>query len=336
MDLRTTYMGLTLNNPIVPSASPLSMHLDTAKRLEDAGASALVMYSLFEEQIEYDVQKVDHYLTTYSDNFAEAMSYFPEPENYANLYAEEYLNHIRLLKEHLNIPIIASLNGVSSGGWMDFAKLIEQAGADALELNIYYMATDPAVTGMQIEGMVIDDLKAVKRRIKLPVAVKLGPYFSSFANMAVQLDHAGADALVLFNRFYQPDINLETMEVEPSLVLSNSVEKRLPMRWIAVLYGQLRCNMAATTGIHSAEDVAKLILCGADVTMVASILLKKGVSYLEDMLLDLNRWMEEHEYSSITEMKGSMSHQSIAEPAAFERANYLKVLQKGAHWYPGR
>ena len=336
MDLRTTYMGLQLKNPLVPSASPLSIHLDTAKRLEDSGASALVMYSLFEEQIEQDVHKVDHYLTTYTESYAEALSYFPEPDQYNNLYAEEYLDHIRNLKEHLGIPIIASLNGVSSGGWMDYAKLIEQAGADALELNIYYMATDPAITGIQIEGMVLDDVKAVKRRIKLPVAVKLGPYFSSFANMAVQLDHAGADALVLFNRFYQPDLDLETMEVEPSLVLSNPVEKRLPMRWIAILYGQVKASLAATSGVHTAEDVAKLILCGADVTMMASVLLKKGAAHLAQVLSDFEIWMQEHGYNTVEEMRGSASYQSISEPAAYERANYLKVLQKGVRWYPGR
>jgi len=329
-------MGLHLANPLVASASPLSMQIDTARRLEDAGAGAIVMYSLFEEQIEFDVHKLDHYLTTYNESYAEALSYFPEPDHYQNLYAEEYLDHIRNLKEGLSIPVIASLNGVSAGSWLDFAKLIEQAGADALELNIYYMATDPAITGSMIEHMVIEDVKAVKRRIKIPVAVKLGPYFSSFANLAVQIDHAGADGLVLFNRFYQPDLDLEKMEVEPSLVLSTPVEKRLPMRWIAILHGQVKASLAATSGIHVAEDVAKLILCGADITMVASVLLKNGVGYLAQMLKELNRWMEDREYPSIEEMKGSMSYRNVAEPAAYERANYLKVLQKGVQWYPGR
>ena len=336
MDLRTHYMGLHLANPLVASASPLSMQIDTARRLEDAGAGAIVMYSLFEEQIEFDVHKLDHYLTTYNESYAEALSYFPEPDQYQNLYAEEYLDHIRNLKECLSIPVIASLNGVSAGNWLDFAKLIEQAGADALELNIYYMATDPAITGSMIENMVIEDVKAVKRRVKIPVAVKLGPYFSSFANLAVQIDHAGADGLVLFNRFYQPDLDLEKMEVEPSLVLSTPAEKRLPMRWIAILHGQVKASLAATSGIHVAEDVAKLILCGADITMVASVLLKNGVGYLAQMLKELNRWMEDREYPSIEEMKGSMSYRNVAEPAAYERANYLKVLQKGVQWYPGR
>jgi dihydroorotate dehydrogenase (fumarate) len=336
MDIRTHYMGLHLANPLVASASPLSMQIDTARRLEDAGAGAIVMYSLFEEQIEFDVHKLDHYLTTYNESYAEALSYFPEPDQYQNLYAEEYLDHIRNLKECLSIPVIASLNGVSAGNWLDFAKLIEQAGADALELNIYYMATDPAITGSMIENMVIEDVKAVKRRVKIPVAVKLGPYFSSFANLAVQIDHAGADGLVLFNRFYQPDLDLEKMEVEPSLVLSTPAEKRLPMRWIAILHGQVKASLAATSGIHVAEDVAKLILCGADITMVASVLLKNGVGYLAQMLKELNRWMEDREYPSIEEMKGSMSYRNVAEPAAYERANYLKVLQKGVQWYPGR
>lgn len=335
MDLRTTYMGLALDNPLVPSASPLSKTLDTARRLEDAGAPALVMYSLFEEQIETDVARVDHFLSVYSESYAEALSYFPEPESYNNLYAEDYLEQVRRLKEHLSIPVIASLNGVSAGGWMDYAKSIEQAGADGLELNVYYMATNPSMSGLQVEGMVLDDLKAVKRRVKLPVAVKLGPYFSSFANMAALLDHAGADALVLFNRFYQPDLDLEAMEVEPSLVLSSPLEKRLPMRWIAILYGQLKASLAATSGIHTGEDAAKLLLCGADVTMTASALLKKGPGHLRTMIDGLAEWLEEHGYESVEQMKGSMSYQSVADPAAYERANYLKVLQKGTKWYPG-
>jgi len=327
MDLSTTYMGLKLKNPIVPSASPLSATVDQVKRMEDSGASAVVLYSLFEEQINHQIHQIDHFLTTYNESYAEALSYFPEPQSFNNMYAEEYLDHIVNLKKSVSIPIMGSLNGVSSGGWMEYAKKIEQAGADALELNIYYLATDPALSGLEVEAMYIDDVKMIKKSLNIPVAVKVGPYFSSFANMAVQLDHAGADGIVLFNRFYQPDIDLETLEVSPSLILSNSYEKRLPMRWIAILYGQLRASLAATSGVHTAEDVVKMILCGADVTMVASVLLRQGIEYIDVMLDDLKLWMDQNEYESITIMKGSMSHQHVSEPAAFERANYLKILQ---------
>ncbi|HAC14653.1 MAG TPA: dihydroorotate dehydrogenase-like protein [Bacteroidetes bacterium] len=327
MDLTTTYLGLKLKNPIVPSASPLSATVDQVRRLEDAGAAAVVLYSLFEEQINHQVETVDHFLTTYNESYAEALSYFPEPGTFNNLYAEEYLDHIRNLKKSVDIPIIASLNGVSEGGWMEYAKKMEEAGADALELNIYYLAVDPAVSGREVERMYIEDVKRVKQNLNIPVAVKLGPYFSSFANMAVELDNAGADGLVLFNRFYQPDIDLEMMEVSPSLVLSSNYEKRLPMRWIAILNGQIKASLAATSGVHTAEDAIKMILCGADVAMVASVLLRKGIEHLGELITDLESWMIEHNYTSITQMKGSMSHQNVAEPAAFERANYLKILQ---------
>lgn len=327
MDLRTTYLGLELKSPIVPSASPLSYTVDQVRRMEDAGASAVVLYSLFEEQINHQVDQVDHFLTTYNESFAEALSYFPEPFAFNNLYAEEYLEHIRSLKQAVDIPIIGSLNGVSEGGWMGYAEKMEEAGADAIELNIYYLAADPAVTGRKVEEMYLNDIRRVKQRLRIPVSVKTGPYFSSFANMAVQMDHAGADGLVLFNRFYQPDIDLETLEVSPSLKLSNTYEKRLPMRWIAILYGQVKASLAATSGIHTAEDIVKMVLCGADVTMVASVLLREGIDHITDLQNDLIHWMEEHECSSISMMKGAMSHQNVAEPAAFERANYLKILQ---------
>lgn len=327
MDLKTKYLGLTLKNPIIPSASPLSTSVDTARRLEDAGASAIVMCSLFEEQINHDVRQLDHMLTSFSDSSAEALSYFPEPEQYHNLEAEEYLDQLRKLKKNLSIPVIGSLNGVSPGGWMQYAKWMEEAGADAIELNIYYIATDPATTAEEVEQLYIDDVRTVKHHVKIPVSVKLGPYFSSFANMAVRLNRAGADGLVLFNRFYQPDIDLEKLSVSPNLTLSTSFEKRLPMRWIAILYGQLTCSMAATTGIHNAEDVVKMIMCGADATMMASALLMKGPKHLETVLSDLEKWMEEYGYESIEQMKGSLSHKNTAEPAAFERANYIKLLQ---------
>jgi dihydroorotate dehydrogenase (fumarate) len=328
MNLSTKYMGLNLKNPLVPSASPLSTSLDQVLRLEDAGAAAVVLYSLFEEQINHQVERVDHYLTTYSESYAEALSYFPEPQAFNNLYAEQYLEHIAALKRSVGIPIIASLNGVSEGGWLAYAQKMEEAGADAIELNIYYLASDPAVSGREVERMYLDDIRRVKKTVRIPVAVKVGPYFSSFANMAVEMDQAGADALVLFNRFYQPDIDLELMEVKPSLVLSSNYEKRLPMRWLAILHGQVRASLAATTGIHSAEDAVKMLLCGADVTMVASVLLRKGIDYLGEMINDLESWMIEHEYESIEQLKGSMCLRHVAEPAAFERANYLKILQQ--------
>lgn len=327
MDLSTTYLGLKLKNPIVPSASPLSQTVDMARRLEDEGASALVMYSLFEEQINHEMRELDHVLSTYSEGHAEALNYFPEPKSYNNIHAEDYLEHIRKLKEALEIPVIASLNGVSSGGWMRFAHEMQQAGADALELNIYYMATDPAMTSEDVERNYLHDIRTVKHEVTIPVAVKVGPYFSAFANMAIQMVNAGADGLVLFNRFYQPDIDLANLEVAPTLALSSTQEKRLPMRWIAVLYGQIKASLAATTGIHNGEDVAKMLLCGADVTMMASTLIMHGPTALGAALRELEAWMREQGYDSVEELKGSMSYRNVGEPAAFERANYLKILQ---------
>jgi len=327
MDLTTTYMGMKLKNPLVPSASPLSSSVDTVLQMEDAGAAAVVLYSLFEEQITHDVREIDHFLTTFNEGYAEALSYFPEPEVYNNLHAEDYLEHIRQLKRRVEIPIIASLNGVSAGGWMKYAQLMEQAGADALELNVYYIPTDPKLTAEDIEGMYLEDLRTVKNSVSIPVAMKLSPFFTAFANMAQRLDQAGADALVLFNRFYQPDIDLETLEVSPNLQLSSPSEIRLPLRWIAILYGRVKASLAATSGVHSASEVLKLLLAGADVTMMASVLLKKGVDTIRTILQDLEKWLEEHEYESIQQLKGSMSYQKVTEPAAFERANYIKVLQ---------
>lgn len=327
MNLETTYLGMKLKNPIVPSASPLSAHVDNVKRMEDMGASAVVLYSLFEEQIERENRALDHFLTTTGESYAEAISYFPEPEEFNNVEAEEYLEHIRTLKETVDIPIISSLNGVSKGGWMSFAKKMEEAGADAIELNIYYIAVDPNRTSSSIEEMYYDDVRTVKRSVNIPVSIKLSPYFTAFANMAKMLQRAGADGLVLFNRFYQPDIDLENLEVLPSLELSHSFEKRLPLRWIAMLRPHLKCSLAATTGIHTPEDVIKMILAGADVTMTTSLLLKKGIGEVRTLIDGLQMWMEEKEYESVKQMKGAMSSASVAEPAAFERANYLRILQ---------
>ncbi len=327
MDLSTRYMGLTLKNPLVPSASPLSSEVDNVRHMEDVGAAAVVLYSLFEEQIHHEAREIDHFLTTFNESYAEALSYFPEPEEFKNLHAEEYLEHIRKLKEAVSIPIIASLNGVSAGGWMKYARYIEEAGADAIELNIYYIPTDPRITSQEIEAMYVEDLKTVKSSVKIPVAIKLSPFFTAFANLAKRLDEAGADALVLFNRFYQPDIDLENLDVVPDLILSTSFEMRLPLRWIAILYGRLKASLAATTGIHTATDVIKMLMVGADVTMLASVLFQEGIDVISEILADMRRWMEEHEYASVSQMKGSMSYQNVAEPSAFERANYIKVLQ---------
>lgn len=327
MNLETQYLGLTLKNPLVPSASPLSNSADEVKKLEDAGASAIVMYSLFEEQINRENQALDHFLFTSGESYAEALSYFPEPAEYHNLHAEDYLNHIRTLKSSVDIPVIASLNGVSKGGWTGYARNMEDAGADAIELNIYYISALPSMTSGAVEQMYIDDLKAVKQSVNIPVSVKLSPFFSSFGNMAKRLQENGADGLVLFNRFYQPDIDLDELEVKPSLDLSSSFEKRLPLRWIAMLRPHLTCSLAATTGIHNAHDVIKMILAGADVTMMASALLYGGPQVLRQMLKEIPEWMEEKEYNSVEEMRGAMSSASVSNPGAFERANYIRILQ---------
>jgi len=298
--------------------------------MQEAGASAIVMHSLFEEQIIQQSHQLDHYLSYGVESFTEAMSYFPDLDDY-NVGPEGYLNLIQQAKAAVDIPIIGSLNGVSSGGWIEYAKRIEQAGANALELNIYYIPTDIGMTGAEVEQMYLDITQDVKNSISIPVAVKLGPYFSATANMAYRLSQAGADALALFNRFYQPDFNLEELEVTPHLVLSNSNEMRLPLRWVAILYGQVPVDFAVTGGVHTCQDVLKSLMAGAKVTMLASALLKNGIGRVGHILDDLKVWMEEHEYESVKQMQGSMSHQSVAEPAVFERANYMKVLDS---WRP--
>ena len=327
MDLTTTYLGLKLKNPLVPSASPLSRTLDSMKRLEDAGAAAIVMYSLFEEQIEHEAAELEHYLAYGSRAHAEALDYFPRPEEY-NLGPEQYVELLQRAKGSLGIPVIGSLNGISTGGWIDYAKKLEQAGADAIELNIYYIPTDPALASQEVEERYINVLHAVKRAVRIPVAVKLSPYFSSLANVAARLDRAGANGLVLFNRFYQPDFDLDALEVTPNIVLSTSDAMRLPLRWVAILHGVVKTSLAGTGGIHTAEDVIKMIMAGADVAMMCSALLKHGPKHLTIVLADVNKWMVEHEYLSIEQMKGSMSQASVVDPAAFERANYMKALNR--------
>jgi len=326
-NLSTTYLGLKLKNPVVVSASPLSKEIDTARRLEDEGAAALVMYSLFEEQITHDQLTLDHFLTMTSHNTAEALSYFPEPDRYPNSNGEEYLEHITKLKSALSIPVIASLNGVSPGGWIKYAKRMQDAGADAIELNIYYVATDFNLSSGQVEQMYLDNAQTVKNAVSIPVAIKVGPYISAFANFASRLDKIGIDGLVLFNRFLGPDIDLESLQVTPRLELSARAEMRLPLRWIAILCGGIKASLAATTGAKNAEDVIKYAMAGADVTMIASALLERGPAHVGTIVNDLKTWLETNEYESITQLKGSLSLLSVAEPSAYERANYMKALQ---------
>ncbi len=330
MDLTTNYMGLMLKHPIVPSASPLSQDVNKIRKLEDAGASAVVLTSLFEEQIEQESRALDHYLSYGTHSFAEALSYFPEPQDY-QIGPEEYLKLISEAKEAVDIPIIGSLNGISPSGWTRYAHLIEQAGADGLELNIYYIPTDPNLSSAEVEKMYFDVLRNVRETVDLPLAVKLSPYFSSTGNMALRLAHSGANALVLFNRFYQPDFDLEELEVTPQLQLSNSHELRLPLHWVAILHGRVPADFAITSGVHNHIDVLKSLMAGAKITMMASELLKNGLGRIKEILADIRNWMEENEYESVAQMQGSMSQLNVANPQAFERANYMKVLQS---WRP--
>ena len=328
-DLTTTYLGLNLKNPLVASASPLCEHLDNIKRMEDAGAGAVVLHSLFEEQIMFESNHLDRFLTHGTESFAESLNYFPDLGNY-KLGPDGYLDHVRRAKAAVGIPIIGSLNGVSTGGWIRYAKMIQEAGADALELNVYYIPTDPEMTSTQVEQMYLDLVRDVKATLKIPVAVKLGHAFTATANLVRRLDQAGADALVLFNRFYQPDFDLENLEAAPRLTLSNSYELLLRIHWVAILYGRIKADLAITGGVHTAEDVLKAMMSGARVAMMTSALLKNGIGHLAKVRGDLLAWMEEHEYASIREMQGSMSYRSVAQPAAFERGNYMKVLSSYA------
>jgi dihydroorotate dehydrogenase (fumarate) len=327
MDLSTTYLGMKLKNPIVASASPLSRSMDSMRRLEDAGASAIVMHSLFEEQVTNEAESLDFYKTYGTESYAEALTYFPDTGDY-QFAPEEYLEIVAKAANKLEIPVIASLNGITPGGWISYAKKMAEAGASALELNVYYIPTNGTMTGVDVEKRYIEMLTQVRGSVKIPVAVKLSPFFSSIPNMAQRLVNEGADGLVLFNRFYQPDIDLEELDVKPGVGLSDSYANRLPMRWIGILYGKLKASLAATSGIHTAEDVLKLTMVGADVTMMCSALLMHGPEHIGKVLIDVEHWMKEHEYESIEQMKGSLSHKSIAEPSAYERANYMKALNR--------
>jgi len=330
IDLSTSYLGLKLSSPLVVSASPLSRDVDGICRLEEAGASAVVLYSLFEEQLRQEEVDLEYHLTAGTESFAESLTYFPQPSEFQT-GPEGYLNHIRKAKSSVSIPIIASLNGSTMGGWTKFAAEIERAGADAIECNIYYIPTDPNVSGQDVEKTYVDILQAVKSAVTIPVAVKLSPFFSNMANMAHRLDAAGACALVLFNRFYQPDIDLEELEIRPNVLLSGPQALRLPLTWIGILHGRVKADLAATSGVHSAEDVIKLLMVGANVTMLCSSLMRHGVNHLRHVERELRSWMEEHEYDSVAQMRGSMSQIKCPDPAAFERAQYMRAVKGMQH-----
>jgi dihydroorotate dehydrogenase (fumarate) len=325
MDLTTRYLGITLRSPLVPSASPLSDEVDNIKRMEDAGAGAVVLHSLFEEQLTREQESLSHHLMYGTESFAEALTYLPEPEEF-RVGPEEYLEHIQKAKAAVKVPIIASLNGTSIGGWVDYARKIQQAGADALELNVYYIPTEMDRSSVEIEQQYVDILKAVKSVVSIPVAIKLSPYFSNLANMAKRLDQAGANALVLFNRFYQPDMDLDTLEIKTNVLLSTPQAMRLPLRWIAILYDRIKANLAATSGIYSAQDALKVLMAGADVAMMCSALLRHGISHIKKVEAEMCEWMGEHDYESVNQLQGSMSQKYSSDPTAFERAQYMRAV----------
>jgi len=330
IDLSTKYLGLNLSSPLVVSASPLSREVDGICRLEDAGAAAVVLYSLFEEQLRQEEADLEYHLSAGAESFAESLTYFPQPSEF-HTGPEGYLNHIRKAKASVSIPVIASLNGSTLGGWTNFAGEIERAGADAIECNIYYIPTDANQSAADVEKTYIEIVRAVKSTVTIPVAVKLSPFFSNFSNMAQRLDQAGADALVLFNRFYQPDIDLEELEIRPNVLLSSQQALRLPLTWIGILHGKVKASLAATSGVHTAEDVVKLLMVGANVTMLCSSLMRHGINHLRHVERELREWMEEHEYESVRQMRGSMSQIKCADPSAFERAQYMRAVKGMTH-----
>ena len=334
MDLRTTYMGLELKHPIVASASPLSENLDNIKRMEDAGAAAVVMFSLFEEQIRHENAAMEHFMSAGVNSFAESLSYFPAVEDY-HVGPESYLDLLRRAAEATDIPVIGSLNGATSEGWADMAKMMQQAGAKGIELNIYYIPANLDLTGRQVEQCYVDVVKSVKAAVSVPVALKLSPFFSSIGHMARELDQAGADALVLFNRFYQPDFDLDRLEVKPNMSLSSPSEIRLPLLWIAILFGRIQASLGATRGVHSPREVLKYLLAGADVVMTTSALLRNGIGFLGELVSGLEQLMTEKGYESAAEARGRMSQLQVADPSAFERANYIRVLESYKSEYTG-
>ena len=328
--LTTTYLGLTLAHPVVPSSSPLSSDVAGVRRLEDAGAAAVVLPSLFEEQIERDARRLDHFLDYGTHSYAEALDFFPEPVDYS-VSGDDYLELVAASSAAVDIPVIASLNGATPGGWTRYARLIEQAGAAALELNLYHLATDLNTSSATLERRYLEVVDEVRSNVAIPLAVKVGPYFTAFASVARQLVAAGADGLVLFNRFYQPDFDLEALEVVPHLVLSSSAELRLPLRWVAILHGHIACDLAITGGVHEAEDVLKGLMAGAAITMMASELLARGPGRIRSVVDEVRSWLEEHGYASVEQLQGSMSQRHVTDGEAFERANYMRVLQS---WRP--
>ncbi len=325
MDISVDYLGLKLRSPLVPSASPLSEEIDNLKLMEDSGASAVVLRSLFEEQLRLESYEIAHYMVNATESNPEGLTYFPQPGQFL-FGPDEYLNHIRKAKQSIKIPVIASLNGTSLGAWTAFSKSVEQAGADAIELNIYSVPTQISKSGADVENEVVEILRAVKSNVKIPVTVKLSPFYSNMTNMASRLDQAGANALVLFNRFYQPDFDLETLEIKTNVLLSTPQSLRLPLTWIGILYGKVKADLAGTGGVHEALDALKLIMAGADITMLCSVLLKNGITYIKNIEADMVCWMEAHEYVSIRQMHGSLSQIKCADPGAFERANYMRAI----------
>ena len=330
IDLSTTYLGLKLASPLVVSASPLSRDVDGICRLEEAGASAVVLYSLFEEQLRQEEADLNYHLAAGTESFAESLTYFPQASEF-HTGPDGYLNHIRKAKSSVRIPIIASLNGSTLGGWTKFAAEVQRAGADAIECNIYHIPTDPKLTAADVEKSYLDIVRAVKSAVTIPVAVKLSPFFSNFANIAHRFDEAGANGLVLFNRFYQPDIDLEELEIRPNVLLSSQQALRLPLTWIGILYGRVKASLAGTSGVHSAEDVVKLLMVGANVTMLCSSLMRHGVNHLRHVDRELREWMDEHEYESVQQMQGSMSQIRCPDPGAFERAQYMRAVKGMSH-----
>ena len=326
MDLRTTYMGMNLAHPIVASAGPLWEQVDNIKKAEDAGVAAIVMFSLFEEQLKHEAAAMEHFMSHGTESFPEALSYFPAVEEY-HVGPDRYLDTLRRATEAVDIPVIGSLNGITNEGWIDYAKNMEEAGASGIELNIYYIPADLAVSGQEVEQRYVEILQHVKQAVSIPVAMKMSAYFSSVGHIAKQFDDAGADALVLFNRFYQPDFDIDNMEIVHDLHLSGKSQVRIRLLWIALLYGHVRASLAATTGVHTHEEVIKYLMAGADAVMTTAALLRNGIDYVRTLVDGLTRWMEKKEYESVEQMKGSMSQQHVADPTALERASYIKMLE---------
>ena len=326
MDLSTRYLGLELKHPLMPGASPMVDDLDTVKRLEDAGASAIVMHSLFEEQIAREQVSAFVHTESHEQSFAEALSYFPASDAFA-LGPYEYLEQLRRIKGAVSVPVIASLNGYTLGGWLDYARLMQEAGADALELNVYQLATDPDESGHAVEERTIEMVRAVRGAVKVPLAVKLSPFYTALGHFARRLDEAGADGLVLFNRFYQPDIDIEELQVRRALHLSHSSELPLRLRWLAILSGRVKASLAVSGGVHTVVDVIQSVMTGAHAVQLVSALLQRGPAYLAQLRQELTKWLEEHEYHSLQQMQGSMNLESCPDPRVYERANYMLMLQ---------